>query len=346
MTAHIISPDHIHIVFDDGKSATIYKSQPLFNQMVHVVRQKLWNEAYNIAFPAEEIAKKISNKSDAKSITKQVKVEHGIISYGGVPVHGTLVDRMLSMIDQDFDVEYMGMFLENLMQNTSYRAVNELYGFLEKSNLPLTEDGCFLAYKRVRNNFKDLHSGKFDNSPGQIVKMTRRDVNEDKHKTCSAGLHFCAHSYLSSYGNSSGNRTIMVKIDPRDVVSIPVDYNNAKGRCCRYTVVCEIKKEKDSAMPIKSARIENKQILIVAPGAVQQIDPNNDVVMITHESLKAASAATGIPTGAIRRVCNGKRNTTGGFKWRWTEFAPKPIDADDAYAEEEDENQSGWKEIF
>ena len=32
-----------------------------------------------------------------------------------------------------------------------------------------------------------------------------------------------------------------VKIDPADVVSIPTDYNNAKGRCCKYTVMSEIK---------------------------------------------------------------------------------------------------------
>jgi len=339
MTAHIISPDHIHIVFDSGESATVYKSQPTFNDLIQAVRHKDWKLAYNIAFPAEEIANKIKQGS-GRIVTQQVRIDHGIVLYNGVAVHGTLVDRMLTMIDTGFDVGYMGKFLENMMMNTSYRAVNELYGFLEKSNLPLTEDGCFLAYKRVRNNFKDLHSGTFDNSPGKTVKMKRRDVNEDKNKTCSSGLHFCAHSYLSSYGNSSGNRTIMVKIDPRDVVSIPVDYNNAKGRCCKYTVVCEIKKEEDSAMPIESARIENKQILVVAPGAIQQIDPENDVVMITHESLKAAAAATGISTSAIRRVCNGKRKTTGGCKWRWTEFAPKPIDVDDAYAEEQEQDEN------
>ena len=30
---------------------------------------------------------------------------------------------------------------------------------------------------------------------------------------------------------------MVVKINPRDVVSIPEDYDNAKGRCCRYEVV-------------------------------------------------------------------------------------------------------------
>ena len=34
---------------------------------------------------------------------------------------------------------------------------------------------------------------------------------------------------------------MIVKINPADVVSIPTDYNGAKGRCCRYQVVAEVK---------------------------------------------------------------------------------------------------------
>jgi hypothetical protein len=33
---------------------------------------------------------------------------------------------------------------------------------------------------------------------------------------------------------------VIVKINPRDVVSIPTDYNNAKGRACRYEVIGEV----------------------------------------------------------------------------------------------------------
>ena len=33
---------------------------------------------------------------------------------------------------------------------------------------------------------------------------------------------------------------MIVKINPRDVVSIPTDYNNAKGRACRYEVIGEV----------------------------------------------------------------------------------------------------------
>ena len=33
---------------------------------------------------------------------------------------------------------------------------------------------------------------------------------------------------------------MVIKINPRDVVSIPYDYNNEKMRCCRYEVIGEV----------------------------------------------------------------------------------------------------------
>ena len=46
---------------------------------------------------------------------------------------------------------------------------------------------------------------------------------------------------MSHYGsNGSGDKIVLVKINPADVVSIPDDYGFAKGRCCRYEVVADI----------------------------------------------------------------------------------------------------------
>jgi hypothetical protein len=127
--------------------------------------------------------------------------------------------------------------MHNLMANPSARAVSELYGFLEKGGMPITPDGYFLAYKKVRANYKDCHSGTMDNSVGKVVQMERNAVNDDKDITCSHGLHFCSRSYLDHFG---GDRIVIVKINPADVVSIPSDYNDAKGRACRYEVIGEL----------------------------------------------------------------------------------------------------------
>lgn len=168
----------------------------------------------------------------------RVTVEHGVVLYDGNPLHNTMTDRIISMMSEGFNITPMILFLENLMENPDFRAVNELYGFLEATDLPITANGCFRAYKMIRRDYTDHRTGTFDNSIGAVVEMPRNQVNPDKETTCADGLHFCSQGYLSFYGG--GGRTVIVEINPRDVVSIPVDYGNAKGRCCRYTVVGEI----------------------------------------------------------------------------------------------------------
>ena len=235
MPAFIKTDTHITVVFDDGKNGTMFSSDPSFNELCTSLKQNSWDEVHDLMFPVEPMKRAISSLSD-----NRVTIDAGIVTLDGNPMHSTLTDRMLEMHSDGFDVAPLSNFLENLMDNPSYRAVNELYGFLEKSNLPITDDGHFYAYKRVDSNFKDMYTHKMDNSIGQLVSMPRNKVNEDKHQTCSTGLHFCAREYLSSYGTGGSSKIVMVKINPRDVVSIPTDYNNAKGRCCQYKVIREL----------------------------------------------------------------------------------------------------------
>ena len=89
----------------------------------------------------------------------------------------------------------------------------------------------------------DIHSGTIRNAVGDKVSMERNDVDDNRNVTCSDGLHFAAYGYASTWaGRIDGvNRKLMLmKVHPRDVVSIPIDYNNQKGRCCYYEVVDEI----------------------------------------------------------------------------------------------------------
>jgi hypothetical protein len=166
-----------------------------------------------------------------------------------------LATRMIGMLQDEFPIEPMVNFMENLMTNPSKRAVTELYGFLEKNNLPITPDGHFLAYKKVRNDYLDIHSGTMDNSVGKIVEMERNEVDDNKDQTCSTGLHFCSQEYLPHFGGYE-SRVVIVKINPADVVSIPSDYNNAKGRACRYEVIGEVgsnpKDEVEFDKPVQS----------------------------------------------------------------------------------------------
>ena len=216
----------------------------------------------HIAYERVKAAIKSDDWETVESIIdpKQIVIEYGNgdiaiegekFFWKGQELHTSLTVRIIQMYQDGFPIEPMVNFMENLMLNPSKRAVTELYGFLEKGNLPITPDGHFLAYKKVKQDYTDCYTGTMDNSVGQVVEMERNSVDDDQNRTCSTGLHFCSREYLNHFG---GERVMILKINPRDVVSIPNDYNDTKGRACRYEVIDEIDKEKADEAFAKSVQ--------------------------------------------------------------------------------------------
>lgn len=235
MYPYILRGDSLTIMINNRQHSLKKGTHPNFDKVIETIKAGEWDKVEDLVDLTKPIQKVLTNSQHGHGI----EVKDGDVYYNGKPFHNALSKRLLDMIRQGFPVEPLCAFLENLKQNPSKRAVDQLYGFLEKNNLPITPDGHFLAYKRVRGNFMDIHSGKFDNSPGKVCEMPRNEVDEDPDQTCSTGLHFCSLEYLPHFGASADNRVVILKINPRDVVSIPSDYNNAKGRACRYEVVAE-----------------------------------------------------------------------------------------------------------
>ena len=250
---------------------TVSKSHIAYNKLLNAIKAGDWETVQDIIEPKQVVL----NFGQGN-----VSVEGDKIFWKGREMHNALTKRMVAMIQEDFPVEPLVAFMENLMENPSKRAVNELYGFLEKNTLPITSDGCFLAYKKVRHDYLDCHSGTVLNKPAAymtdedtaaleeavgknnevtvavedgvtVVSMERNLVDDDQNRTCSTGLHFCSKDYLSVFG---GERIVILKINPRDVVSIPNDYNDSKGRCARYEIVDEIDKDKADEAFAKSVQ--------------------------------------------------------------------------------------------
>lgn len=135
----------------------------------------------------------------AKSFGKFVVDANGNLTYGGTfPLPLALSDYVLPILKKADNLEPILLFIENLLSNPSEYARAELMQWVEKAQMPITPDGSFLAYKRVRDDYKDVHSGTMDNSVGQVVQMPRLAVDDDRNRTCSAGLHFCSKDYLAT----------------------------------------------------------------------------------------------------------------------------------------------------
>ena len=156
-------------------------------------------------------------------------------------------DRIMSMIQEGFPFKPMLNFLDNLAQNPSDNSILELFDFMDHKHMPITGDGCFLAYKAVSNDFKDLYTHSLDNSVGSCVEVPREKVDSNRDRGCSSGLHVGAIDYAKSYGGidtdtdedggCGGNRLVICKVNPQDVVSVPRCARYQKLRCSKYEVV-------------------------------------------------------------------------------------------------------------
>jgi hypothetical protein len=197
-----------------------------------------------------DIEKAVANFSDGL-----VEIKNGQVTYEGEVVHGSVSKRILEFMSKGLPFQPLVNFLNNLMENPSMQSQKELYDFLEHEHLPITEDGHFLAYKAVRSDYKDKYRGTFDNSVGQICTMQRAKVDDNRSRGCSDGLHAGALNYVASYGSlESGDKIVIVKINPKDVVSVPSDCNCEKLRTCRYEVVGEY--EGELLKPLYSATFD------------------------------------------------------------------------------------------
>lgn len=222
----------------EGKTTIVPKTFTNWDNVLKALRKGDW---------ADVVVQANLKTFITRASNGRVKVlDDGNVYLDNIIVHNALSERMIAMLDVGIPIERFMLFLQNLMENPSPAAREELYLFLEATNLPVTDDGHFLAYKIVSETYMDLYTGTISNAIGAKPSMERSAVDDDRTVTCSRGLHACSEAYLPHYGSQSrGDRVVVVKINPRDVVSIPADYNNAKMRVCAYEVVDELAEWRD-----------------------------------------------------------------------------------------------------
>lgn len=231
-----------------GKSIQITNDHPLYKKIKSVLATATEEELLGLI------------EADYKSVVKDYVETNGrgkatvindVVYFNGKPVHNTLANRISQFCREGLPFEHLLRFMENAAMNPSYTSMNELFDFLENKNLPITEDGYFLAYKAINADWKDKYSNTIDNSVGNIVEVMRNSVDDNRNNQCSYGLHVGALEYVYSYGSPNSDRIIIVKVHPKDAVSVPKDSNFQKLRCCRYEVICEFQGE--MSMPLYKA---------------------------------------------------------------------------------------------
>lgn len=150
----------------------------------------------------------------------------------------TLGRRIIEWAEKGLPFNPLLLFHRKLIQNPSKDSAADMYEFLEKNKIAIAEDGDFIAYKKVkRKNGKlvDCHTGTVSNDPGQKPSMPRNKVDPNRLNECSTGYHVAGWGYM---GKFTGDVIVKVKVNPKDVVAVPVDYNRQKMRTAEYEVLC------------------------------------------------------------------------------------------------------------
>lgn len=233
-----IITDNSLTVIINGKALTMQNTNASFD----AAKKALVEERYEDLEDLFDTAKAVVSFAEGN-----VVVQEGQVFYKDAPVANHVVDRIFAFMKEGLPHKPLLRFLDKLMANPSRRATNELYSFLEHKKMPLTPDGNFLAYKSVRRDWTDHHTGKFYNTIGTIQEMTRNGVCDDANVGCSSGFHAGSLDYAKSFGGGD-SRLLIVEIDPADVVSVPTDCQCQKLRTTKYKVVAEFERPLDEPL--------------------------------------------------------------------------------------------------
>ena len=201
------------------------------------------------------------------------KISPEEVVYQGEKLPEALADKVRSLHSEGLPLNLFEKFWQNIQNNPSASSVRELYDFLAYKELPITEDGCFLAYKGLERNFWSISgnketkvvkgttdcSGRIFNGVGETIEVVRRDVDDNRDNHCSFGLHVVSLDYARGFARGT---VVVVKVNPKDVVSVPSDYSCQKCRVSAYTVASIFEAEITAAAVDEDNKpIENESIV-------------------------------------------------------------------------------------
>jgi hypothetical protein len=216
-----------------GKSFTVKKGAPNFLQLREAVVSEKWDEIEG------HLTVKKSLESWAGG---DFQVRNGKFYYGDEELPEELNQRISEMAAQNEDPISVLNFYKRLKKNPSYRSVNQLWRFMKHRGIPLTKAGTFLAYKGVRADYKDQHSGTFLNTPGAELEMDRNKVSDDPNTACHEGFHVGALESLKTQLTERLKRETRAQIPPELItypdlqfVSIDTDSLRLEGEGVKFT---------------------------------------------------------------------------------------------------------------
>lgn len=191
-------------------------------------------------------------------LSERVTVKGSTVYLDGDAVDNTLTEQILDFMDEGEDFDPLVKFWEKLLTNPLGDVREGLFDWIkgqkgDGSKVTITPEGDLIGYKGVwpagqrggdvsKPGYVPSRAGMgivngvevnpIQQDVGDVVEMPRSTLSEPS-RECGVGLHVGTWNYAKSFGPVC----LLVKFNPRDVVSAPDSNSSWKLRVCRYTVV-------------------------------------------------------------------------------------------------------------
>jgi len=217
------------VVFKGSERRQIHKGYPKFHNLRKILVADPTDSEIEQVYNMMCMASMINDMSEG-----DIHVKDGIVYYGTFEIKNSLSDHLVKMLTKgDSDIRPFAKFMNKLMANPKEDIVEELFGFMKHQGMSIDNDGDIIAYKGVTDKYLDQWTKTIDNSLGAKPVMPRSKVEHDPARACAPGLHCGSYPYACGWSD----REIKVKVDPRNVCSVPWDCDSQKMRTCGYEVI-------------------------------------------------------------------------------------------------------------
>lgn len=242
------------VAVEDGgdKIRTWTSADRNFNHVVAAVHRGLPIDEIDIFRIPREITR-LSERVTIEEVNGQE-----VLHFDGRPVEGAINETAIRYRYEGRSIENIVLFMERLSDNVTANSRTELFKWLNAQRLEIDPEGYVIGYRGLKSDRHSQHAGgafvtkRYDdgtwgvprwvqghvpNFVGTIVSMDRNAVDDNTGVGCSQGLHVGSEEYARSWADR--DTTIVVRVDPADVVAVP-DGEHSKMRVCRYEIIGDL----------------------------------------------------------------------------------------------------------
>ena len=250
-------------------------------------------------------------KDKAETITEDLFSEKEVVNEKGVTSNKAeeSKDKVLVLVDEknqkilpnvDKLSNYMNMAqslknykgLGNLikrlmaMPESSDSSVKSVLDFLERADLPLTNEGNILAYKIVAKHpdengvYLDYYTYSIPQMIGDEVCIDKSLIDTNRDVECSVGLHIARRGYLNCF---SGDVCLLVMVKPENIITVPHGDCN-KVRACSYLILDVLTEEQDKIVRDNKSLMDAKNGKNLIAKAIElEYKPNRQVLQYKED---------------------------------------------------------------